>query len=61
MVEQVFKQGEVTKYRFGEGKEMNKHLMVIGVVILLLAVGLGGCEELEGLDKPDYITVTVIC
>ena len=40
---------------------MNKHLMVIGVVILLLAVGLSGCEELEELNKPDYIWVHVYC
>jgi len=26
---------------------MNKHLIVIGVVILLLAVGLSGCSEIE--------------
>jgi len=39
--------------------KMNKHLIVLGIAILLLCVGLSGCEELEALDKPDYITVTV--
>ena len=41
---------------------MNKQLMVIGTAVLLLTIGLSGCEELEELlDKPDYITVTVNC
>ena len=40
---------------------MKKHLIVIGIVVLLLVVGLSGCEELEKLNKPDYITVTVNC
>jgi len=40
---------------------MNKHLIVIGTAVLLLVVGLSGCEELEKLNKPDYITVTVNC
>jgi len=40
---------------------MNKHLIVIGIIVLLLAIGLSGCEELEKLDKPNYINVTVVC
>ena len=41
---------------------MKKHLVVIGMTLMLLAVGLSGCEELEKLlDKPDYIFVTVYC
>ena len=40
---------------------MKKHLIAFGIVIILLAVGLSGCDELEELSKPDYITVTVNC
>jgi len=36
-----------------------KRLIVIGIIVLLLAVGLSGCEELEELNKPNYIVVTV--
>jgi hypothetical protein len=31
------------------------------MTLMLLVVGLSGCEELEKLNKPDYITVTVTC
>jgi hypothetical protein len=41
---------------------MKKHLIVITMTLMLLAVGLSGCEELEEvLDKPNYITVFVTC
>jgi len=28
-----------------EGEKLKKHLIVIGIIVLLLAVGLSGCEE----------------
>ena len=34
---------------------MNKHLIVIGVVILLLAVGLSGCNEEQSVDESNFI------
>ena len=40
---------------------MNKNLIVIGTAVLLVVIGLSGCEEFEKLNKPDYITVTVNC
>ena len=40
---------------------MNRYLIVSGIVVLLICVGLSGCEELEELDKPDYILVRVYC
>ena len=43
------------------GKGINKHLIVIGIIVILLAVGLSGCEEFEEFQKPDYITITVNC
>lgn len=33
----------------------------IVICFLFLMIGLSGCEELEELGKPDYITVTVYC
>ena len=40
---------------------MKKHLIVIGTAILLLVVGLSGCEEFLDIELPkdEYITVTV--
>ena len=40
---------------------MKKHLIVIGIIVLLLAVGLSGCEEFLDIELPkdEYITVTV--
>ena len=34
---------------------MNKHLIVIGVVVLLLAVGLSGCNEGQSVDESNFI------
>ena len=36
-----------------EGEEMNKHLIVIGIVVLLLVVGLSGCTEPGGVTLDD--------
>lgn len=27
----------------------------------MLSISLSGCDELEALNKPDYITVTIVC
>ena len=40
---------------------MNKNLIIFILVFLLICTGLSGCEELEKLDEPNYITVTVKC
>jgi len=37
-----------------------KKLLIIGLVIVFLSVIFSGCEELEKLNKPKYITVNVI-
>ena len=34
---------------------MNKHLLVIGIAILLLAVGLSGCNEEQSVDESNFI------
>lgn len=40
---------------------MNRRPIVTGAVFLCMMIVLGGCEELEELDKPDYINVFVTC
>jgi hypothetical protein len=40
---------------------MNKKIIAIGITLVFLIVSFSGCEELEELNKPDYITVTVNC
>ena len=44
------------KCRFGGGKAMKKQLAIIGIAVLLLAVGLSGCEE---YFKREYIVVEI--
>jgi len=44
---------------------MNKHLFVIGTAVLLLAVGLSGCEEIDYIlgtpeESKNYVVVTVV-
>jgi len=34
--------------------------LIIGIFIVFLSVALSGCEELEKINKPNYITVNVI-
>lgn len=36
---------------------MKKQLVIIGIIVILVCVGLSGCELFE--EKPDYITVNV--
>ena len=38
---------------------MKKHI-IVGFLILFLSVVLSGCDELEELNKPNYITVNVV-
>ena len=40
---------------------MKEKALAISVVFIFLMIGFCGCEELEKLDKPNYINVTVVC
>jgi len=40
---------------------MKSYIGIIIVVSILITVGLSGCEELEKLNKPNYINVTIFC
>lgn len=40
---------------------MNKHLIVLGIVVLLISVGLSGCvEELDDIETVDISGVGVV-
>ena len=40
---------------------MNTKMLFISIVSIILILVLSGCEELEELNKPDYINVIVYC
>jgi len=38
---------------------MNKKIISVSIMLIFLMIGLSGCDELENLNTPNYITVTV--